>query len=54
MELGLSGSVHDSFTESVVEQAGLGSPASLGYSVKYGPEISSGELLTKQLVGKGN
>jgi hypothetical protein len=31
-----------SFTESVVEEAALAWPESLGYAIKHGPDISSG------------
>ncbi len=45
--------MNSSFTESIVEAA-LGWLASLGYSVKHGPEIASGELLTERFIGKGS
>lgn len=36
------------FTESIVEDAGLGRLASLGYAVKHGPEIAPEELLAER------
>ncbi len=36
------------FTESIVEDAGLGWLESLGYTVAHGPEIAPGELLAER------
>lgn len=41
-------------SEAIVEDVALGWPASLGYSVKHGPEIASGELPIEQSIGKGS
>lgn len=41
-------------SEAVVEDVALGWPASLGYSVKHGPEIASSEVPMEQSIGKGS
>jgi len=44
-----------SFTESVVEDAALASPESLGYAIKHGPEIAPGGIVrraSRQLLQK--
>ena len=37
------------FSESVLEDAALAWLESLGYTVKYGPEIAPGELLAERM-----